>query len=344
MAKLSIIVPIYNVEKYIAKCVKSLFEQTIDDIEYIFVNDGTPDNSMMILNEIIRNDYPHKKEQIKIIDQGINRGIANTRNKGLKAATSDYIIFCDSDDWVLPNMCEEMLDRAIEEDADIVVADLFLVRANKTKYWKQPFSLNLDDWVRNNLNGTLFSGNGNKLIRRDLFTKNSLKYAENINMWEDFLITIKLFHYAKNVSYINKAYYHYIRFNENSLTHKVTNKSLHAMAKAMMDLESFLSHANTLEKYKEDLIYAKLALKTFLLKHRNKTTLRRYSTLFPETNEYIFSCPNISFARKLRLYFASRNLLLLFRLTDASSISMRYCRDTIRMMNKRNLANATSMQ
>ena len=101
--KVSVIVPIYNVEAYIERCAISLFEQTLDDIEYIFVNDCTPDNSMMILSEVLSR-YPQRKEQVRIINQPKNQGAAKAREDGIKEARGEYIIHCDSDDWVDKNI------------------------------------------------------------------------------------------------------------------------------------------------------------------------------------------------------------------------------------------------
>ena len=103
VVKISVIVPIYNVRLYIERCVRSLMEQTLENIEFIFVNDCTPDDSMDILHHVLK-EYPKRRKQIKIIEHETNRGISAVRNTGLKNATGQYIIYCDSDDWVEKNM------------------------------------------------------------------------------------------------------------------------------------------------------------------------------------------------------------------------------------------------
>src|SRR5574344_2358361 len=115
MPKVSIIIPIYNVEKYIEKCARSLFEQTEEDLEFIFVNDCTRDCSMQILNEVIK-DYPSRKNQIKIITNEINQGLPFTHQRGQKEATGEYIIHCDSDDWVDINMYRMLYEKAKAEE------------------------------------------------------------------------------------------------------------------------------------------------------------------------------------------------------------------------------------
>ena len=97
MPKVSVIVPIYNVSLYVEKCARSLMEQTLEDIEYIFVDDCTPDNSLQILEETIK-DYPHRQRQIKIVRHEVNRGLTSARNSGLSCVTGDYVAHCDSVD------------------------------------------------------------------------------------------------------------------------------------------------------------------------------------------------------------------------------------------------------
>ena len=102
MYKVSIVIPVYNVEKYIERCVRSLFEQTLDDIEYIFVDDCSPDQSVAVLQSTLQ-DYPNRKESVRIIRHKENKGVAVARNAGINAAQGKYLIHCDSDDWVDAN-------------------------------------------------------------------------------------------------------------------------------------------------------------------------------------------------------------------------------------------------
>lgn len=110
--KVSVIIPVYGVERYIEQCARSLFSQTMrDGIEYIFVDDCSPDKSIEILEDILR-EYPHREPQVKIIRHTENQGIGGTRRTGVKNATGEYIIHCDSDDWVEPDMYEMLYGKA----------------------------------------------------------------------------------------------------------------------------------------------------------------------------------------------------------------------------------------
>lgn len=122
--KVSVIIPIYNAAPYIERCARSLFEQTLDNIEYIFVNDCTPDESMDILYSVLT-EYPHRQQQVKIINQLQNWGVAKARKDGIEAATGQYVIHCDSDDWVDCQMYKMLYEKAVCESLDIVMCDWF---------------------------------------------------------------------------------------------------------------------------------------------------------------------------------------------------------------------------
>ena len=130
MPKITVIIPIYNVGKYIQRCAQSLFEQTLSDIEYIFVDDCSVDNSIAILKELLEN-YPKCKEKVKILELSQNKGAAIARSNALKLATGEYIAYCDSDDWVARNTYELLLTKAEQTNADIVYCDFNMVYSDK---------------------------------------------------------------------------------------------------------------------------------------------------------------------------------------------------------------------
>ena len=123
--KVSVIVPIYKVERFIARCAESLLNQTLQEIEYIFVNDATPDGSMDILKETIAR-YPSRADSCHIVEHEVNKGLPSARNSGLAVARGEYVFHCDSDDFVEPTMFEDMYKAAIESSADIVRCDWYL--------------------------------------------------------------------------------------------------------------------------------------------------------------------------------------------------------------------------
>ncbi len=122
--KVSVCIPVYGVEKYIERCARSLFEQTMKDgIEFIFVDDCTPDRSIEILERVLK-EYPQREKQVTVLHHPVNRGLVAARNSALAAASGDYIIHCDSDDWVDLDLYEKMYAKAAETDADMVYCQI----------------------------------------------------------------------------------------------------------------------------------------------------------------------------------------------------------------------------
>lgn len=131
--KISVIVPMYNVEKYITKCAQSLFEQTLDNIEYIFVDDGSTDSTITVLKNILER-YPNKKNCVRIVQHDKNKGVSSARNTGLKYAQGAYIYYCDADDYLERNMLEQLYNTANRTDADMVWCDFYMDFKDDTKY------------------------------------------------------------------------------------------------------------------------------------------------------------------------------------------------------------------
>lgn len=123
--KVSVIIPVYNAEKYLHRCLESLFAQTLAEIEYIFIDDASPDNSFAILSEWIeQND---RKNQVKIIRHACNMGVSQSRQDGMDVATGEFIIHCDPDDWISENLYRKMYDKAVRENLDVVVCGITYV-------------------------------------------------------------------------------------------------------------------------------------------------------------------------------------------------------------------------
>lgn len=219
MPKVSVIVPIYNAEKYIEKCVRSLFEQTLDDIEYIFVNDCTPDNSMQILKNIIE-EYPHRKTRIKILNHVQNQGQAGARTTGMKAMTGEFMIHCDPDDWIDLDLYEKMYNKAISENADIVVCDIKWVHYNRIIYNKINIKYNngntlLKNYFRNSIGVSLV----NKLIKSELIIKYHIYPFVGINAGEDLNVSLRVFFYSNKIIKIEDTFYYYLQ-NPKSISHQ----------------------------------------------------------------------------------------------------------------------------
>lgn len=206
MPKVTVIIPVYGVEAHIERCARSLFEQTLDDLEYIFVNDCTKDKSIEILKRVLE-DYPNRKDSVKIIDNSRNLGLPRTRLAGLKAATGNYVAHCDSDDWVDTSLYESMYSKAIADDADFVVCDFVVVR-NGTEFLKRGIhSTDKRKYIINLLNQVDTITVWNKLLKKDLYS-NMTRYPVE-NMGEDLATTLQIVPYCKKVSYSPEGHYYY---------------------------------------------------------------------------------------------------------------------------------------
>ena len=205
MPKVSVIVPVYGVEKYIERCARSLFEQTLDDIEYLFIDDCTPDRSVDILRSVLK-EYPQRKEQVVIHRMEQNSGQAKVREWGMKNAIGDYVIHCDSDDWVDTEMYREMFEKAKEDDADVVVCDFARVSEVNKIDIKGCHSVDMKDFTAN----CLFQKDSwslcNKLFKISCYK--DIIYPEG-NMGEDMLIFFQLLSHCRKISYIPIDFYYY---------------------------------------------------------------------------------------------------------------------------------------
>lgn len=208
MPKVSVVIPVYGVEKYIERCARSLFEQTLDDIEYIFVNDCTIDRSIDILNEVI-NDYPARKQQVRIVHHEKNKGLPFARQSGWQVATGEYIANCDSDDWADLNLYEMMYKEAVEKNADIVVCDFMSVRQDGTDRicGLRDVNASKEDVIKDIMYMRTLWCIWNKMFRRDLLLQ--LKEPPQRYMAEDMAVTLPLYNKCEVFAYCQSACYFY---------------------------------------------------------------------------------------------------------------------------------------
>lgn len=213
--QISIIIPIFKVRNFIERCVCSLFEQTLKYVEYIFVDDASPDDSIDILKACIER-YPERKEQVQILVHEQNQGLPAARNTGLAVATGEYVFHCDSDDFVEKDMLEEMYRAAKEKDADMVYCDFYLSFEKNERYMSNPAYETAEDMFKQGLLGGNMKYNvWNKLVRRSLYTDNDITFPAGHAMGEDMTM-IRLAACAKSVAYVPKAFYHYVKLNANA--------------------------------------------------------------------------------------------------------------------------------
>lgn len=220
--KVSVTVPVYNTSKYINQCIESLKTQNLEDIEFIVVDDGSTDDSLNLCKDYIKND-----PRFHIVHQN-NGGLAAARQTGLNLAKGEYIIVCDSDDWVEPEMYKILYDKAKETDADIVTCGFY------TEYGEKGQSNNYIVFKEHNGivdNYDLIKRGAGwswiKLIRRSLFVENQISYKTGINLSEDSLIVYKLMRINPKVVQVPRPLYHYRReYGGKSYTNNLSMKHI----------------------------------------------------------------------------------------------------------------------
>lgn len=223
MPKVSVIIPVYGVEKYIERCARSLFEQTIDDIEYMFIDDCTPDGSIAVLIRVL-DEYPERKSQVVIHRMEQNSGQAKVREWGIQSATGDYVIHCDSDDWVDKNLYRALYDKAIAEDAQVVVCDYKLTDGiNIIKEVEGCRNTNCSNFLQHLLLQKEPWSLWNKLFKRtDCFRE--LIFPTG-NMGEDMVLCVQMMFHCQRAAYVSGVYYNYF-CNNNSISN-LRDASLH---------------------------------------------------------------------------------------------------------------------
>lgn len=234
MPKVSIIVPVYKAEAYLHRCVDSILAQTFTDFELLLIDDGSPDRSGEICDE-----YAQKDSRIRVIHKE-NGGVSSARQRGLDEAVGEYTIHADPDDWVEPNMLEELYKKAKQDDADIVICDYFNNIGTKQTICRQcPSSLEPKQ-VLIELFQQLHGSCWNKLARRVCYKQYGIEFPRGINYCEDLFTWVQfLSHKEVKVAYLNKAFYHYFD-NPESITRRYQRSQYETRCKFVELLEKVL--------------------------------------------------------------------------------------------------------
>lgn len=222
MPKLSIIIPVYNSEKYLTRCLNSVINQSYKNIEIIIINDASTDNSQNIINT-----YKEKDARIISLINKKNRSHAFSRNTGLDISTGDFITFVDSDDWIENNMYEEMMEVLIKNNADIIECNAKIIQNNSTnlfiKSLKADFKKNniqIDKYILNLYKNKMCNALWNKIYKTEIIKNNNIKFKnDKIMMSTDLLFNLEAIPHSKNIVTIDKPFYNYV-IRQGSVSHK----------------------------------------------------------------------------------------------------------------------------
>lgn len=298
----TVIVPVYNVSAYIGKCARSLFEQTLENLEILFVDDCSSDNSVEIIRKIV-SEYPEKKKLTRIIHMPANIGQAGVRLRGIIEAKGRYVIHLDGDDWIDRDYYQSMYDAAVESHADIVIGDEVMEYASHTvpknneplpSDGKQILRL----WYRNTVG--LFCHN--KLVKRTLYTDNGILPWSGLNMWEDNGLFARLFYYARKVVQTHGPVYHYNRTNVRAMTAGYGEKQVDQMIAVAEHLAVFFQSKPDAHEF-EKTVYAFKYLAKLNLISDSFANYRRFKSLFPESDSIVSELDRNAFTVKGRIRF-----------------------------------------
>ncbi|MBP5687600.1 MAG: glycosyltransferase family 2 protein [Muribaculaceae bacterium] len=246
--KVSVLVPVFGVERYIEQCAVSLMEQTYKDVEYIFVDDCTPDASIERLREVVAR-FPEREHQVSIIGHEQNRGSAVVRQTCLDAATGDAVIFVDSDDYVDVHMVECLVNEMQQSQADIVDGGFGIVSNGKIVKENMPLSVSDKAYLKiilcQNVEPNRIWG---RLIKTSLFTDNGIHFYEGIDYSEDFSVLPKLLLNARR-SWVDKCLYFYRDDNPQSYTNNISTKNAISFLKAQNIVGSFFKQHDEWNQY-----------------------------------------------------------------------------------------------
>lgn len=308
----SVIVPIYNAEKYIERCAVSLFEQTYENIEYIFIDDCTPDSSIEVLRSVL-NRYPRRKETAIIKKTERNSKQAYVRSLGLSVASGDYIIHCDPDDWMEPNHISSMIELAISGNYDIVTSNYITENADGSANIIEPRVYEMPiDILKSSC--FYFLSLWSHLVRASIIRDNKVGFFPGINYMEDFGFLARVCYYAKSINFTRKATYHYNKANDNSITKRQESEEIMSMRIHCLKLLDDFYYDKNINPYTLNLLMrAKRDIRDIYLRSGD---MRKWKALFPEVGKWEFKHSDAKFLYRLLYYWSSRynyNLISVYR-------------------------------
>ena len=296
--KVSIIVPVYNIENYIRFCVESILDQTYESFELILVDDGSPDNCGRICDE-----YAEKDVRIKVIHKE-NGGLTSARNAGLSVAKGDWIMHVDGDDWIEPDMIESLIETAKATEADLVFGDYMKYGPYAGNHKLPTWSTDKKDSMSRYIAYSMTTIWGS-IAKRSLYTEHSLKSPDGVSYCEDFHLIVRLCHFANKIVNVHRPFYHY-RYRPTSIMSNMSRKTEADEQWVYQDTIRFFKEQGVYEDYRKVMSWRVLkSAQELLLDH---TGHKRFMELFNDGKEFIFSCPFVNKKIKILAWLITHNL------------------------------------
>lgn len=309
--KVSVIIPIYKVEKYITRCAESLMRQTLPEVQFVFVDDATPDNSISLLEAVLER-FPERRGDVVILRHNANKGLPSARNTGLSVAEGEYIFHCDSDDFVEVDMLAKMYALAEKESAGIVWCDWYLSFEGSERYMRQPDYDNAEDALKAMLSGGMKYNVWNKLVARRLYAENFISFPGGYGMGEDMTMML-LFMKAGKVAHLPEAMYHYIKTNTGAFSQTYSERHLIELRYNVDRITNAIQNhfGSCMDK---ELAFFKLDVKYPFLLADNASLRKLWYNWYPEVDKYILDNKYVSTRTRIVQWFASKHLTMLVSL------------------------------
>ena len=308
--QISILMPIYKVEQYIEKTLDSIFTQTYPYLDYVFVNDCSPDKSILVLKDTIKKHHI-EADRYTIIDHVQNEGIAVSRADCIAYAKCDYVFFVDSDDWIERNTVEHLVAATKDGKIDIVGCDYMKeYLSGESTYHHENYSDSCRENLIRCLNYDISTVLWKLLIKRSLFEYFPISH---INIGEDYIISIKLYYYAESFVSLPQAFYHYVQYNGNRLSFQ-KQRSIDDHIKCVNEVESFLREKGLYDdRICHSLLLRKFNIKSNFVLDKRLLNEKAFNNTFPEAKS-IWRKMNYSKKECLKFWLAENGLFELLKL------------------------------
>ena len=310
MPLVSYLVPIYNVEKYLENCLESMFAQTYQNTEYVFVDDCSTDNSYNILLATLKKNN-NSQDKYTIVRHPQNEGIAVSRADCIANAKGEYVQFVDSDDWIEPDMTETLVEATQDSQIDLVgcyfIKDFLSGKQKRhSENYSQSCAENLVLCINYDISTVLWK----MLIRRSLFSNFTI--TPHVDIVEDYIISVKLYFYANSFAVVDKYLYHYVQYNEGRVSFQ-TLRSITNHIKGVKEVEEFLKTKELISQNISNLLnLRKFNIKSNFLT-KNLFDIQAYRTTFPEADK-VWRQINYSRNEKIKFWLAEKKLYFILRL------------------------------
>ncbi len=286
--KISIIIPVYNAEKTLSRCIDSILVQTFRDFELLLIDDGSEDQSGEMCDNYARQDNR------VVVFHKENGGVGSARQVGIENVNGQYTIHADSDDYIDANMLSELYACAERTKAGIVYCDFIMEKNGDSHIEKQDFGESSVECIYSMLMHRMHGSLWNKLIATSIFKENRINFIPGVDVWEDLYFSICCFSQHPEISYLDKAYYHYVE-RDDSLVSSISYRRIEGQILVAQKISILLSDD---ERFNDGIVFTKLQSKNEYLFYGKTFDSKKWKDELPLANEQIIRA-KIPFGKKV---------------------------------------------